>query len=97
MVNQDINKIENDIEIFVYNYLINKRSINSKELVSVSIRLSYKPSDSSKHLYAILLETDYKAINLNISEVMALIKTRIDSRNIDIKSITSFHLHLFYN
>jgi hypothetical protein len=97
VVNPDISEIEKDIEIFVYNYLINKRSINNKELVSVSIRVSYKSSHNSKHIYAVLLETDFKAINLDLIEVMDLIKTRIESRSIRIKTITSFHLHLYYN
>lgn len=97
MVNQGVNDIESDIKIFIDSYLINKRSINNKGLVSVSIRISYKTSELNKTLYLVILDTDFKAVNFNINEIMNLILTRIESKGIDIENITSVHLHLFYN
>jgi hydroxyethylthiazole kinase-like sugar kinase family protein len=97
VVNQGVNDIESDIKIFIDSYLINKRSINNKGLVSVSIRISYKTSELNKTLYLVILDTDFKAVNFNINEIMNLILTRIESKGIDIENITSVHLHLFYN
>lgn len=97
MVNKGANDIESNIKIFIDSYLINKRSINNKGLVSVSIRISYKTSELNKTLYLVILDTDFKAVNFNINEIMNLILTKIESKGIDIENITSVHLHLFYN
>lgn len=89
--------IENEIERFITQYLIEHNTLDGKDLISLSLRLSYKPSINSRQIYVTLINTNFNLVNSNISDLSDVIKGRIRSRNIDIRTITSIHLHLHYN
>jgi hypothetical protein len=97
---ENINKndIEKELEGYITKYLVDDKTFNSgnkKRLVTLSIRVSYKPDTKSKQYYSTLMSINYSS-NYNISEIMETIKSRLINRNINIKTITSFHLHLNY-
>jgi hypothetical protein len=95
-VSKSTSGVEKEIERFISQYLIEHNTLNNKELISVSIRLSYKPSIKSRQVYIVLVDTDLNFVNSETSDLINTIKGRIVSRNIDYKTITSIHLHLHY-
>jgi hypothetical protein len=89
-------EIEEEIAQFLTRYLSKNRQFLSKELFSLSVRVSYKPSPESKQVYATLIDTNYDIIKYPIKDILTILKSRFINRNIDIKTITSLHLHLQY-
>jgi len=65
-------------------------------LFSLSVRVSYKPSNSTKQVYVTLVDTNYDIIKYPIKDIITILKSRLTNRDIDIKTITSIHLHLQY-
>lgn len=93
-MSKNASQIEDEIDRFVTQYLTEHKTLDGKELISLSFRLSYRPSSDSRQVYATLIDTD---LNISqISEMIELFKGRIQNRNIDIRTITSIHLHLHY-
>ena len=65
-------------------------------MFSLSVRVSYKPSNSTKQVYVTLVDTNYDIIKYPIKDIITILKSRLTNRDIDIKTITSIHLHLQY-
>jgi hypothetical protein len=65
-------------------------------LFSLSVRVFYKPSNSTKQVYVTLVDTNYDIIKYPIKDIINILKSRLTNRDIDIKTITSIHLHLQY-
>jgi hypothetical protein len=91
------NKNLNGIEKELTNYLIKTIDDNTsteRPTLSLSIRVSHKPDNSNRQIYATLLYVNFDSSKNNISEILNLFKSRLESRNIKLENVTAFHIHL---
>lgn len=87
------NEIDKELEGFISKSISENKNINSKKLVSMSIRVSVK--QDNKQTYLTLITNNNDIVNYNSREILSEIKNKLSKRNINIENVTFLHIHLF--
>jgi len=74
----------------------NKINDENKNLIAISIRVSYKKALNTKIIYHTLLTKNINIENFNMSELMENILKKLENRNILSEQVTSLHIHFYY-
>ena len=108
-INYKVDRInENEIENEIYNFISpakagiqENKNKNDKKLVSVSVRISYRPILDKRQEYKVLFTNNIDINNFNPLEILNEFKSKVENRKVanrkmSLRDIISLHLHLFY-
>jgi hypothetical protein len=91
----NINGVENyedEIIHLMTKTISDNKTLGNKNLVSLSLRVSLRPS--RRIVYLTLKNIIIDISNYNIKEIVDDIMLKLNNRNIDYNSLTALHLHL---
>lgn len=91
----NINGVENyedEIIHLMTKTISDNKTLKNKNLVSLSLRVSLRPS--RRIVYLTLKNIIIDISNYNIKEIVDDIMLKLNNRNIDYNSLTALHLHL---
>jgi len=92
--NKILNEIEKEIESFLIYGIESNKKLYDKKLNSLSIRISHRPIAGKRQVYRTIIDTNVELIHSSVSDIMLNLNKKLKTRNINLKNIVSFHLHL---